>query len=392
MAQAVGPIWSRSIQVMSLQVPHAINSRQILSSAILLIFSLTIPSASAIAQTPETPSWFDGTFRWKVGSPLISVADGKLPESPDHPWLAIKDPSVVRHDGRWHMFCSVRKKLEGNGRIRIGYLSFDHWEQANQADWQILDLTDEYHGAPQIFFFEPQQTWYLIYQAVDSSRGLKYGPCFSTNKDITNAQGWTRPKPLYVVKEGMKAGLDFWVICDEQDAFLFFTSLDGRMWRAQTKLSDFPDSGWSDPVVALHADIFEASHTYAISNTGKYLTFVEAQQGRRRYFKAYLADNLASTWKPLADSLEKPFVSPINVTNQADSWAQSYSHGELIRESNDQRMEISPTDLQLVFQGASDQEYRTGSYGDIPWRLGQLSLVVDSILPAATSPQSQDDL
>lgn len=333
-------------------------------------------STACIAQTPDAnfPSWLDGRFEWRVSQTLLSTNDGKLPDSSEHPWIAIKDPSVVQHDGRWHLFCSLRKKIDGNGRIRIGYLSFTQWDEANEATWQLLNLTEEYHGAPQVFYFAPQQTWYLIYQAVDSTRGLKYGPCYSTNKDITEPQDWTLPKPLYEVKAGNKAGLDFWVICDDQFAFLFFTSLDGTMWRAQTELANFPDKGWTDPEVALRADIFEASHTYRVGNTGRYLTFVEAQRGRRRFFKAYLADNLAGVWAPLADSDKMPFVSPANVLNQSTSWAQSYSHGELLRESNDQHLSIAPDQMKMVFQGASDSEYGVGSYGDIPWRLGLLEL------------------
>ena len=232
----------------------------------------------------------------------------------------------------------------------------------------------DYHGAPQIFFFEPQQTWYLIYQAADESRGLKYGPCFSTNKKIRDPKSWTKPQPLYVVPDGDKAGLDFWVICDEQHANLLFTSLDGRMWHAQTTLDKFPNRGWTKPKVVLQADIFEASHTYRLLGTDRFVTLVEAQNGKRRYFKLFTAENLSGPWTPLAATRDKPAVSVLNVANQADSWATSYSHGEFIRSGYNQRLEIDPTDLKILFQGANDPEYQKGGYGDITWRLGLLKL------------------
>ncbi|MDA8745452.1 non-reducing end alpha-L-arabinofuranosidase family hydrolase [Rubripirellula amarantea] len=325
------------------------------------------------------PSWSadpfqTGDFRWTVTRPFLSVNAQRLPPSEDHPWLAIKDPSIVRHDGRWHLFCTLRKQIEGDGRIRIGYLSFEDWDDAVDADWSVLNLTMGYHGAPQIFFFEPHQTWYLVYQAEDATRELKYGPCYSTNPDITNPAGWTLPEPLYVVKEGARAGLDYWVICDDANAYLFFTTLDGHMWRSRTAIDRFPSGPWTDPTVALKADLFEASHTYSLHGRNQFLTVVEAQGDQRRYFKGFLADSLDGPWKPLAATPKHPLVSPKNVVNQSDSWSTSYSHGEFIRMGINEHLEVDPKGLELLFQGANDQEYRQPNYGQIRWRLGRLML------------------
>ena len=334
-----------------------------------ILFSLTLVcfSGPCLAQ-----SWETGRFRWRVGQPLLKVDAMRLPPS-EHPWVAVKDPSVVQHEGRWHLFCTLRKLKQGEGRIRIGHLSFDDWSEAGRANWTVLDLTMGYHGAPQIFYFRPHQKWYLIYQAEDQTRDLKYGPCFSTNSDITKPLQWTRPQPLYIVPEGAKAGLDFWVICDDAKAHLFFTSLNGKMWRSETALEQFPDGGWSTPEVALRADIFEASHTYTLRGGKGFFTIVEAQAGKRRYFKGFLADRLDGDWRPLAASRKQPLVSPLNVVNQADSWATSYSHGEFLRTGFDERLEIDPEHVRLLFQGANDDEYTRGGYGEIPWKLGLLT-------------------
>ncbi|WP_436715663.1 non-reducing end alpha-L-arabinofuranosidase family hydrolase [Roseiconus lacunae] len=318
--------------------------------------------------------WETGKFHWKVGPPILSVSQERLPNS-EAPWVAVKDPSVVRFDGKWHLFCTLRNQKTGKGRIRIGYCNFGKWSEANQADWHLLDLTMDYHGAPQIFFFEPDQRWYLIYQAADESRGLKYGPCYSYTATIDDPTSWSKPEPLYVVPEGKKAGLDYWVICDQTHAHLLFTSLDGRIWHSQTALNRFPQGDWTTQQVVLEADLFEASHTYKMLGQDQFLTLVEAQDGRRRYFKFFTAIHPAGPWRPLAATRGNPAVSVNNVVNQDQSWATSYSHGEILRSGYNQHLEIDPKSVQLIFQGANDQEYQRGQYGDITWQLGLLQLV-----------------
>lgn len=344
----------------------------------LILTTLITAEVMGAQETQETQDQRAGgpEFRWKVQPPFLRL-DGERFPPVEKPWVAIKDPSIVRHEDRWHLFCTIRRGGDDPGRIRIGYLSFDDWDAAQSQSWQLLPLTSGYHGAPQVFYFEPQKTWYLIYQAEDSERGLRYGPCYSRNPDITDVAGWTRPQPLYVVPEGEKAGLDFWVICDDQKAHLFFTTLDGRMWRSETRREDFPDQGWSRPQIALKADLYEASHTYCVTGSSDadddyFLTLVEAQDGGRRYFKAYRAEQLDGEWRPVAVSRSRPFVSPQNVVNQDHSWATSYSHGELIRDGFDQRLRISEGPWTLMFQGVDDAGRSGKPYGAIPWKLGLL--------------------
>lgn len=358
-------------------VPNSAN-RSILSLLILWSIFPVISVGQEIErdsknQLADTP-FKSGVFGWSVSKPMIEVDLKLLPEVPGKKWIAIKDPSVVRFDNRWHLFCTLRNDSSGEGRIRIGYCSFSEWEEAHKSKWHLLELTNDYHGAPQIFFFEPHRKWYLIYQAADKERGVRYGPCFSTNDAIDRPEAWTAPRPIYEVPEGANAGLDFWCICDKENAYLFHTTLNGLMWRSSTKLEDFPDKNWSKPEIALKGDIFEASHTYFVEEEKRYLTMVEAQGDGRRYFKAYVAENLNGDWSELAASKDKPFVSPRNVLNQEESWATSYSHGEILRLGINQELRISSRKIQILFQGASDREYQIGSYGQIPWRLGKLSL------------------
>jgi hypothetical protein len=144
------------------------------------------------------------------------------------------------------------------------------------------------------------------------------------------------------------------------------------MWRAETLLSAFP-KGWSTPVVALTADILEASHTYRLRGLDKYLTLVEAQNGHGwRYYKAYAADRLDGPWQPLAADKDNAFASMRNVVPGSDRWTDVVSHGELLRCGRDERLEVDPERLQLLFQGVLDRDRQGKVYGEIPWRLGLL--------------------
>jgi len=219
-----------------------------------------------------------GRFRWKISEPLVAPA-----ERPDDPCYSMKDPTVVFHQGRWHLFCTIRSQKRSH---QIEYLSFADWKDANAAPRHLLKMHDGFFCAPQVFYFAPHKKWYLICQASDKSWKPEYGAAYSTTTDIADPASWSKLKPLGAKPTGGKAGLDFWIICDAQKAHFFFTTLDGRMWREETRLEDFP-GGWSEAKLAIQGDIFEASHTYKLKGLDKYLTLVEAQGGRGwRYYKA----------------------------------------------------------------------------------------------------------
>jgi Glycosyl hydrolase family 62 len=327
----------------------------------LAVFGLLAAGAPA-----ADPPLLSPPYRWTLSAPRIGPAD--RPADPCH---AIKDPSVVFHDGKWHLFATIRSRTRTH---QIEYLSFADWSKANAAERHVLTLTDGYFCAPQVFYFTPHKKWYLIYQVSDPARKPQLQPAFSTTTTLSDPRSWTKPTFLFDKDpEGVTAWIDFWVIGDATHARLFFTSLDGRLWRSDTKLADFPH-GWGKPQVVLKADIFEASHTYKVKGRDAYFTFVEAQAGDRRYFKAYTAPRLDGEWKPLADTWDAPFAGLKNLPGDRP-WTASVSHGELLRAGTDERLEVDPADVKLVFQGVSDADRAGKRYGDIPWRLGLLELV-----------------
>jgi hypothetical protein len=320
-----------------------------------------LPLPAAIAPAEDLPR----QFAWRTGPPLVSARP--LDGDEKH---AIKDPSVVYHDNRWHLFCTVRGAKRSHGVV---YLNFADWESAGRAAQAMLPNHPGFFCAPQVFYFRPHKRWYLICQASDDAWTPKYQAAFATSKDVADPRAWSRLTPLFAKKpDGVSNWLDFWVICDETHAYLFFTSLDGKVWRSRTAIDRFP-KGWSDPVVALQGDVFEASHTYKLKGQDRYLTLVEAQNGHGwRYYKAYTADRLDGDWKPHAATRDEAFASLRNVTQPQKRWTDAVSHGELVRTGIDERLEVDPARLRFVFQGVLDEDRRGKPYGAIPWRLGLL--------------------
>ncbi|HYV29465.1 MAG TPA: non-reducing end alpha-L-arabinofuranosidase family hydrolase [Candidatus Eisenbacteria bacterium] len=305
-----------------------------------------------------------GKFDWTFGPPLVSPV-----VRPEDPCISMKDPSIVRFGNRWHLFCTIRSPKRSH---QIEYLSFEDWKNADAAPRHVLKISDGYFCAPQVFYFSPQRKWYLIFQTSDPSRKPALQPAWSTTTNLADPDSWTKPTLLFAAQpDNVKAWIDFWVICDDLEAHLFFTSNNGLMWRAETKLADFP-SGWTTPRVVLRGDIFEASHTYRLKGLNKFLTLIEAQNGNRRYYQAYLADRLDGEWQPLAATKDKPFASPANAHDAGQHWTDSFSHGELLRAGFDQNLEVDPATLRFLFQGVTDQAMAGKKYGEIPWRLGVL--------------------
>ena len=337
----------------------------------ILLALLVLPTfVSAQPQPGSAASPLPDEFSWSLAAPVLTAAD-----PPDDERFSVKDPTIVRFESNWHLFYTVRSKKRSH---QIEYITFKQWQDANTVDRHVLNLSDGYYCAPQVFYFAPHKNWYLIYQVIDQSRKPALQPAYSRTTDITDPNSWTKPVLLFTKNpDNLKMWIDFWVICDEARGYLFFTSLNGQMWRSEAKLADFPHS-WSRPTIALTGDIFEASHTYSLGGSGKYLTIIEAEAsavagvGGRRYYKAYTADSLDGYWLPLAATAERPFAGPVNVRHEGEHWADSFSHGELIRSGYDQFLEVDPERLRLLFQGVTDEDKRGKKYGEIPWRLGIL--------------------
>ncbi len=326
----------------------------------LLAIACALP-ASLHAQSPlSTP------FRWQSSPPLVAPLSRH-----GETFHSVKDPTVVFHEGRWHLFCTVRGVKRSH---QIEYISFTDWGHTADARREIVPLSSAYYCAPQVFYLAAERKWYMIHQMSDPTRKPELQPAYSTSEKLDDPLAWSPPQLLFDVAPKMEHWIDFWVIFDDAKAYLFCTSNNGKMWRSETTRERFP-RGWTQPELALEADIFEASHTYRLRGQDQYLTIIEAEGAGRRYYKAYFADRLDGAWRPLADTQSNPFAGAANVTFQATPWAESISHGELLRTGIDERLEVDPDNLRLLYQGALDSEMAGKPYGEIPWRLGLLEPV-----------------
>jgi len=323
--------------------------------------------AGAVAGGMAAAGDLKAPFAWTLSAPLIAPAT-----RPDGPCVAVKDPTVVFFEGKWHVFMTVRRAAPPVG---MEYVSFEKWEDTDKAPRHVLGWHDRYNCAPQVFYFRPHKKWYLVYQWGNPDRKLMQ-PAYATTGKISDPASWS-PGHLFFPDadpKGVSKWLDFWVICDAQRAYLFFTSLDGRLWRMWTPIEKFPD-GFDHCELALQADIFEAAHIYRLLGQEKYLAIIEAQgKAGRRYYKAYTADRLDAAWLPLADTEDRPFAGAANVRQPESPWADNISHGELLRAGCDETLTVDPAKLQFLIQGVNNDAKGNQGYGGIPWRLGLLTL------------------
>ncbi len=334
------------------------------------------PSPSSTSAGP-TPSGSTGSTRrlglttglkWRSSGPLVA------PEpDPGHPVMAVKDPTVVYHAGRWHLFAT---DVTASG-LGLEYRSFTDWSQAAAARPYYLDQSGigaGYRAAPQVFYFAPQRLWYLVYQTGNAS--------YSTNPDIANPAGWSAPKDFYpgmpaIIARNIGSGfwVDMWVICDASTCYLYSSDENGHLYRSQTSLADFPH-GMSQPVIAVQeADpnrLHEAGKVFTIAGTHQYLLLAEAVgSDGRRYSRSWTASSAAGPWTPLASSQANPFAGAGTVADSGTRWSLDISHGEPLRTGVDQTLSLSPCHLRYVYDG-HDPTAR-GAYSTLPWQLGLLT-------------------
>ncbi|MEU0204278.1 MULTISPECIES: non-reducing end alpha-L-arabinofuranosidase family hydrolase [unclassified Streptomyces] len=316
---------------------------------------------------PRSAAALPSRFSWSSTGPLISPKSDAT-----HNIAGIKDPTVVRYNGKYHVFASTASSSGYN----LVYLNFSDWSQAGSATHHYLDrsaIGRGYRAAPQVFYYAPQRLWYLVYQTGNAS--------YSTNPDISNPNGWSAPRHFYssmpdIIKQNIGNGhwVDMWVICDSANCYLFSSDDNGHLYRSQTTVGQFPN-GFTNTVIAARDSkyaLFEASNVYKVQGSNQYLLLVEAiGSDGRRYFRSWTTTSLAGSWTPLAASESNPFARANNVTFPSGAWTRDISHGEMIRAGYDQTLTIPACRLQYLYQGMNPNA--GGDYNLLPWRLGLLT-------------------
>ncbi|KAL1600523.1 hypothetical protein SLS60_006909 [Paraconiothyrium brasiliense] len=312
------------------------------------------------------------SFKWTSTQALV------YPKNDTRAIAGIKDPSIISVNGTYHVFASTAKSESPN--YSLVYFNFTSFDEAGSAPFNYLDqsgIGTGYRAAPEVFYFEPHKVWYLVFQNNNAA--------YSTNPDISDPLGWSAPTNFYngtpaIIEQYLPGGywVDMWVICDELNCHLFSSDDNGRLFRSQTPLANFPN-GMSDPVIAMEApskyDLFEASNVYNIGNSS-YLLLVECIGTAGRYFRSWTSSDLAGPWDVLAATEEHPFMGEQNVVFEGPQWTRSISHGEVIRTDVDQNLRIEPHGIRYLYQGVDPNV--TTNYNNLPWRLALLTEFKDT--------------
>lgn len=295
---------------------------------------------------------------WQASAPLLTPRAGDYFDN-----VAVKDPTIVRFEGRWHLVYTAR----GTNGYGLGYVSadaLDRIEAAPRHPLAQLDGPQDYAAAPQLFFFRPQETWYLIYQ----TRAANYQPVYSTNKHLGDPAGWSPPQPL-VAKEEAAKWIDFWIICDSERAYLFFTRNHKTQYAMHTPRGRFPE-GFGDPQ-PVFGPLHEAAHVYRVAGTATYHMLYETRlDNEMRRFGLAKAPAPLGPWETVTEDYARGEQAAFR--DGAAPWTAEVSHGEFLRAGYDERMLYDPNPARLLIQGIEPGKH-TGPYPELPWRLGLLT-------------------
>lgn len=384
----------------------------------LALTSLLLAALSPVQGTPLA-----STFQykqWVVSDPVFQAGCAGTFDD-----IAVKDPAIVFYNGKYHMFYTskVRRDTFASGVpgvdprscSGVGYVSAPTLEGLKGAPrYNFGEIVGGQVIAPQVFYFEPHKLWYLIAQVSVRGTGIKRPEMFSnrrvaaaaeasgdpdlmpvylTNPDIENVHGWSKPKPIRTRKNYADFWIDFWVICDEAKAHLFYTDHRGSMFRMECPIDQFPD-GFKDSVDEIAFTdsgetlfgrwrMHEASHIYYVKSANKYLCLLEAVyphptrpnywDSRSRFMFAVVADRLEGPWKRIETDGPNDFAGdPGNLTrlNGIRSNYDQVSHFEIIRKTHDQRFEIEDFNFVLLFQAFDSENIGDDfHYDDLPWEL-----------------------
>ena len=331
--------------------------------------------------------------KWTVSKPVLIHGPANSFDN-----VAVKDPSIVFYNGAYHLFYTAKLSVDTPDGLKYdldtGYVTSPTLEGLKSAArYSFKDICGQIVIAPQVFYFEPQRLWYLVgHQKCSGHPNLM--PVYMTNPDIENIRGWSQPKQLKTAKSNDDFWIDFWVICDEKKAHLFYCDQVGSVLRMECPIETFPQGlAQAKETVALTMrgrdeegpwKAFEAEHVYHVKHPDQYLLLVEGGYPRllfpnrkmvdakRRLMMAFVADRLEGPWTRLEQNPNEFFghASALYNADGSKSRYTSVSHPELIRSGYDQRLEIENYNIQMLFQSfdgsTMPEDY---NYDELPWEL-----------------------
>lgn len=314
------------------------------------------------------------SISWTLNGPVFKASDGDGFDN-----VSVKDPSIVFYNNKWHLFYTA---FGGPEDLQIGYTNAPELSMLNQGTRTMLHFTnienvENKYAAPQVFYFEPQQKWYLVFQGYWNN----VQPLYSTTDNIEDPASWTQPKPL-MPKFEENPWVDFYVICDKEYAYLTYSRDYRSVYAVQTKIENFPEGfDYNNPVKLVGdpgIEFGEAAHIYKAKSLDEYHMIYETsdlKNYRMRSYSLYHSKDIAGPWTvKYADYASKPLLvaDPEN-----KGWPEEVSHGEMIRTNYNQEIEYDPVHVQFLMQGIISSErgenYTPDKYWSLPWRFGILA-------------------
>ncbi|MBD3288995.1 hypothetical protein GF337_09345 [candidate division KSB1 bacterium] len=332
---------------------------------------------------------------WTVSEPVFTPGpEGTFDDA------AVKDPTIVFYNGKYHLIYTSKAKEEtfknleyvSKGRSGAGYAAATTLEGLNSAErYDLCSIVKDVIVAPQVFYFEPHELWYIIAQTPQEGEP-NLAPIYLTNPNIEDPYGWSKPEIIETQKTNDDFWIDFWVICDDEKAHLFYTDHKGSMFRMETPIDEFPHGYADEREETVLADrgeteigrwrLHEASHIYYVKKTGKYLALLEAVyphptrpyywESRNRFMFAMIADKLEGPWFRVEADHEEFAGDPRYLFNEDGSPSKygQVSHFELIRSGYNEKMEIDDYNLTLLFQAFDPTDIPDNyNYDELPWEL-----------------------
>jgi hypothetical protein len=295
--------------------------------------------------------------QWKLSAPLLTPGpQGSFDE------VAVKDPSVVFFEGKWHVFYTARSQSE----YTTGYVAAKQIEDLQSAPRHELGMIrgkSRYGCAPQVFYFEPHRKWYLLFQSRDSN----YQPAFSTTASISKPESWSEPTPL-LRKDSPTKWIDFWIICDTTTAYLFYTEAHDRVMVRSTNLENFPN-GWSEGREVLDG-VHEAVHVYKAIGRDEFHMIYELNHEGIRSFGLATSPAIAGPWRKVTDRYATG--DQLVYADKTNAWTEMVSHGEILRAGYDERMEYDPKSYKWLIQGILKKDLKA-DYASQAWKIGLMS-------------------